>query len=63
MTKYELLRYLEPFTDDIEIVVGTGDLCFESDSCEYFLRNGTGMVAIHQGAQVLIRSRPKSATP
>jgi hypothetical protein len=58
MTKAELLRALEPFTDETEIMIGDRDRWFETQSWQYGQRlNGNGVVIIELGARILLDIR------
>lgn len=61
MTKGELMRALEPFTDEIEILIDDGDRSFEVDHWRYGLIQGTGVLVMRRGAQVMWRLSPKKA--
>lgn len=49
MTKLELLRFLEPFDDDIEIIVRNGHEWRATVSARYAMRDGDGLVVIVLG--------------
>lgn len=60
MTKDELLHALEPFTGEIEIMIGGRGRWYEVDSTDYSQRfNGDGCLVLNLGAQILLRVLPK----
>lgn len=55
MTKAELIEALQPYTDEIEIVMLANNLFYEVDSAGYGINSrDDGVVVLIKGAQVLI---------
>lgn len=53
VTKGELMKALEPFDDDIEIVIGSGELFFEIPGYAYGIDvTGDGWVIVDKGNSV-----------
>jgi hypothetical protein len=64
VTKEELLRALEPFTSDLEIMIGSRGRWYEVDNAEYATRfSGDGCLVLNLGAQILLRTRPAKDAP
>lgn len=49
MTKGELIRFLEPFTDDIEVIVLNGNEWRSTSAATYAQRAGEGLVVVALG--------------
>lgn len=61
MTKAELTEALQPFTDDIEIMIGSNGHWYEVDHHDYAQRfGGEGCLVLELGAKILLRTRPKA---
>lgn len=55
MTKDELIEALQPFTDDIEIVLLAGQLFYEIDHATYGTNSrDDGVLVLVKGAQVIV---------
>lgn len=61
MTKAELLKALQPFEDETEIMIGDGDRWFDVPSrYEYAQRlTGEGCFVLRLGARILLK-RPRA---
>ncbi len=63
MTKAELIEELEPFTDEVEIMIGSAGRWYEVDHSEYAQRfGGEGCLVLNLGAQILLRTKSRTST-
>jgi hypothetical protein len=64
MTKAELLRALEPFDDDIEVLAIDDGRAYEIEDAGYgtILANNYGCLLLHTGARAVVRWMPRKRT-
>jgi hypothetical protein len=57
MTKEDLIRFLEPFREEIRVVININGKVFEIDHMRYGLHDGEGFAVIQQGEQITLPLR------